>query len=316
MTDQGKRVSCLLPVKNGEDYLGLLIPTILAMLQGDDELIIVNDGSTDKTSTIIELHMREDNRIRLIQTEGVGLVAALNLGVSESINPWIARFDVDDVFDPSRLSIQRLLIADSTAVVFSDYSFISHSEHYLGTVRSAINASATLLSLVAAQRTPHPVSLINRKLILASGGYLLEDYPAEDLGLWLRMSNFGDLVSVPNILLKYRLSRKSISKLNREKQLRKKDQLIHSWSGWNEVYDNCLADFSTTKALYMNSEGGYERLLLHLRELKIVSITLAKPINMSQLYKELDFRTKFGLISAGMTLTYWLIRRKIYRLFQ
>ena len=136
MSAQGNRVSCLLPVKNGEDYLGLLIPAILAMLQRDDEVVIVDDGSTDESSRIIERHMREDKRIKVIQTEGIGLVSALNLGVSESINPWIARFDVDDVFDPSRLSIQRLLIADSIAVVFSDYSFISYSaccDIYIGT---------------------------------------------------------------------------------------------------------------------------------------------------------------------------------------
>ena len=316
MSAQGNRVSCLLPVKNGEDYLGLLIPAILAMLQRDDEVVIVDDGSTDESSRIIERHMREDKRIKVIQTEGIGLVSALNLGVSESINPWIARFDVDDVFDPSRLSIQRLLIADSIAVVFSDYSFISYSGHFLGTVRSAMSAPATLLSLASAQRTPHPVSLINRKLVLEAGGYLLEDYPAEDLGLWLRISNFGELVSTPNILLNYRLSRKSVSKLNREKQLRKKDQLIYNWMGWSEVYNKCLSDFTKTKDMYLSSEGGYERILFHLRELRIVSTSLGKPIRMSQLFKELDFRTKIGLIGAGITITHWFIRRKIYRLFQ
>lgn len=316
MLAQANRISCVMPVKNGEAHLGILIPEILAMLQSEDELIFVNDGSTDKTSKIIESYMLEDERIKLIQTRGVGLVSALNLGVSESVNPWIARFDADDLFDPSRLSIQRLLIADSVAVVFSDYSFMSHSGHYLGTVRSAISPSATLLSLISGQRTPHPVSLINRELLLASGGYLLGEYPVEDLGLWLRLSNYGDLVSTPTILLKYRLTRTSVSKLNREKQLRKKNELIYNWAGWNVVYSNCLSDFTKTKTLYLSSTGGYERILLHLRELKIVSTNLGKPIRIRQLLKELDFTTKVGIIGAGITLTHWIILRKIYRLFQ
>ena len=316
MSTQGISVSCLLPVKNGQDYLGELIPSILAMLELDDEVVIVNDGSTDQTSKIIENYMIYDKRIKLIQTEGIGLVAALNLGVSKSINPWIARFDVDDVYDASRLRNQRLLIAESIAVIFSDYSFMTHSGHYLGTIRSALRSPATLLSLVSAQRTPHPVSLINRECLLLAGGYLLEDYPAEDLGLWLRISNFGKLVSTPTILLKYRLSGKSISKLNREKQLRKKDQLILNWSGWDEVYNNCLPVFNETTVFYLSLEGGYERILLHIRELRIVSIMLGKPVKISQLFKEFDFRIKIGLLSAGIKLVYWLSVRKIYRIFQ
>lgn len=316
MSTQGNSVSCLLPVKNGEDYLEELIPTILAMLQLEDEVIIVNDGSTDQTSRIIENCMVNDNRIRLIQTEGIGLVSALNLGVSESINPWIARFDVDDVYDPDRLSIQRLLINDSIAVIFSDYSFTTFSGHYLGTVHSAISERATLLSLVSAQRTPHPVSLINRQILLAAGGYSLEEYPAEDLGLWLRMSNFGKLVSTPTILLKYRLNGKSVSKLNREKQLLKKDHLIQNWFGWGEVYDNCLSDIKETTALYLHLEGGYERILLHLRELKIVSTVLAKPLRIRHLFRGFDFRVKLGLVGAAIKVIYWLIVRKIYRVLQ
>jgi glycosyltransferase involved in cell wall biosynthesis len=316
MSTQGVSVSCLLPVRNGEDYLGELIPSILAMLGLEDEVVIVNDGSTDQTSKIIESYMINDKRIKLIQTQGIGLVAALNLGVSKSVNPWIARFDVDDVYDASRLCNQKLLIAESVAVIFSDYSFTTHSGHYLGTIRSALRSPATLLSLVSAQRTPHPVSLINREYLLAAGGYLLEDYPAEDLGLWLRISNFGELVSTPTILLKYRLSGKSVSKLNREKQLGKKDQLILNWPGWDEVYNNCLPVFSETTAFYLSLEGGYERILLHLRELRIVSIILAKPVEIRQLFQEFDFRIKIGLLGAGIKLIYWLSIRKIYRIFQ
>ena len=316
MSTRATSISCLLPVKNGEDYLGGLIPAILGMLEQGDEVVIVNDGSTDETSKIIESHMLKDKRIKLIETDGIGLVSALNLGISESNNPWIARFDVDDVFDPSRLSVQRLLISDSIAVVFSDYSITSQSGYHLGTIHSAISARATLLSLASAQRTPHPVALINRDLLLASGGYLHEDYPAEDLGLWFRLSGFGELVSSPHTLLRYRLNRNSVSGLNREKQLTKKDQLIHAWPYWNDVYNTCLSSFTETKALYLNSEGGFERILLHLRDLKIVSNSLSEPMRLSRLVKEIDFCTKVGLIRAGIKLAFWGSVRKAYRLFQ
>lgn len=316
MSSAEKNISCLLPVKNGQDYLNDLLPRILDMLEFSDELIIINDGSTDNTFRIVESFMSKDKRVKVFTTPGVGLVSALNLGVSESSNPWIARFDVDDYFDPSRLSIQRSLIADSIAVVFSDYSFISHSGHFLGTIRSAVSPTATLLSLISAQRTAHPVALINRKFLLASGGYLPQEFPAEDLGLWLRISRFGDLVSVPAVLLDYRLSGKSISRLNRDHQLRRKDQLIDDWVGWSSVYNDCISSLGETVNKYLSLEGGHQRILLHFRELKIVSNVLDEQFKMNWILKNLTFRTQLSLIGAGLSLTYWLILRKVYRIFQ
>jgi glycosyltransferase involved in cell wall biosynthesis len=316
MSTLGTNVSCVLPVKNGADYLRDLIPAILGMLQFGDELIVINDGSTDETLEILEEFRQKEERIRLIQTEGIGLVSALNLGVDNASNPWIARFDVDDVFDPSRLSIQKLLISDSIAVIFSDYSFTTHSGCYLGTVRSAMSGPATQLSLISAQRTPHPVSLINRELFFAAGGYFGEDYPAEDLGLWLRISAFGHLISTPEVLLKYRLNGNSISKLNRQKQILKKNQLINNWSGWDSVYSECLLALNETKVLYSSSEGRYERILLHLKELRMVSNILGKPIPMTSLAREFSLLDLLGLSGASIRLIYWLSIRKIYRVFQ
>lgn len=316
MLSTEKNISCLLPVRNGQDYLDKLLHRILAMLGLSDELIIINDGSTDNTFRIVESFMSKDKRIKVFTTTGVGLVSALNLGVSKSSNSWVARFDVDDEFDPLRLSIQRSLISDSTAVIFSDYSFISHSGHFLGTIRSAVSPLATLLSLASAQRTPHPVALINRKFLLASGGYLSEEFPAEDLGLWLRLSRFGELVSAPAVLLKYRLSAKSISKLNRDHQLRKKEQLINGWSGWSDTYRDCILNFGETVNNYLSLEGGHARVLLHLRELKMVSNVLDKPLEMNLLLNKLDFRNKLSLIGVGISLIYWMVLRKVYRVFQ
>ena len=67
------------------------------MLDENDELLVVNDGSTDNSSLILADLAKNDARIKIVTTVGVGLVAALNLGIAEAKNPWVARFDVDEI---------------------------------------------------------------------------------------------------------------------------------------------------------------------------------------------------------------------------
>jgi len=212
-------ISALLPVRNGQKYLTKLLPNILEMLKDGDELIVINDGSSDRTLSILEEFKTLDSRLKIFTTIGIGLVPALNLGVSVAANEWVARFDVDDTYERERLDQQRKVLKDDVSVVFSDYRFVSHSGQGLGLICSAVLPIPTVLSLVSSQRTAHPSAIINRKLLIESGGYQMDDYPAEDLALWLRLSLRGKLISVPSLLLNYRLSSNSISAGNRELQL-------------------------------------------------------------------------------------------------
>lgn len=316
MISENVRISALLPIKNGEKYLEDLIPAIVKMLQVDDELIVVNDGSSDSTKSIIDRHSSQETRIRLIETSGVGLVAALNLGLEAAKNPWIARFDVDDQYDPDRLLIQRELISESVAVIFSDYIFTTFSGMYLGKALSALLPAASILSLITSQRTPHPVALINRDLAVQASGYRSEDYPAEDLGLWLRISEFGDIVSSPNILLKYRLNFSSISRLNRDLQILKKNELIQNWHGWSNVLNLSSLELGNTRNFYLAGNGGYQRLLLHYRDLFLVSKIIKSPINTFKLRKHIGFWEFFHLIPSSFSLLYWSLLRKVYRIFK
>jgi glycosyltransferase involved in cell wall biosynthesis len=313
---QSLSISALLPVKNGEDYLTDLIPVIVDMLEKNDELIIVNDGSTDATSNITALFANNDERIRVLDTSGLGLVSALNLGFKNAKCPWVARFDVDDIYSSERLKIQRKLITESVAVIFSDYAIISNSGHNLGVVRSALNSSATVLSLVSGQRTPHPAALINRNIFLKAGGYLSSEYPAEDLGLWLRMSEFGDLISVPEVVLNYRLNPSSISRLNRPSQIEKKQNLISNWTGWNKVFGISIKELDDVINFYSTSTFGKQRTLLYFRDLILVSKIVGTPLKKSQLITRVSAATRFGLVRSALLISYWVFIRKIYRYFR
>lgn len=314
MSSSNDSISCLLPVKNGEKYLNQLVPSILRMLKDEDDFIIINDGSEDGSGRVIQEFALRDPRIKLINTEGVGLVKALNLGIQKSQNNWIARFDVDDLYSDQRLAIQRKLIAEDVSVIFSDYKFKSSSGKSLGVVYSAISPAACALALVSGQRSAHPIALINRQLLLECGGYKVDDFPVEDLALWLRLSRVGKIVSTPNLLLDYQLSIGSISASSRKIQLSKKADLIRSYDVWPLLVEQSLTNFAQTVILYKSNPHSSDRLFLHIRDLMIAKKFVGFDIKPIRLLASLGVFTTIRMLFVGLKMLSWVFIRRLYRI--
>lgn len=308
-------ISALLPVRNGSKYLEQILPTILDMLNFSDELVVIDDGSTDTTGAILNQWRGRDSRIKIETTSGFGLISALNLGLQKATGAWVARFDVDDLYPLNRLREQRKLIADDIAVIFADYDFISTRGFRLGRVHSALFSVATAASLICSQRTAHPSALINRELLIKVGGYKSLDFPAEDLAVWLRLLEFGKLVSVPKALLKYRLSVSSISSRNRSVQMQKRDEIISNFKGWGEIYFDSQARVEDTLVKYCKTDGGKHRILLHLRDLRLIEKQLDLPNRRLNLIKIIGVKSTAGVFQAGLALALTTICRRVYRLF-
>jgi glycosyltransferase involved in cell wall biosynthesis len=313
MSDLSTSISAVLPVKNGEVFLDALLPSILQMLEPLDELIIVNDGSTDSTQEIIYKHAKIDSRLRFVTTKGIGLVNSLNLGVNLSTKDWIARFDADDSYSSMRLHVQRDSLMPGIAVVFSDYRFLSTSRLSIGTVRSPVFPNPTTVSLIASQRTAHPSAVINREKLLLVGGYLAQDFPAEDLGLWLRLSSCGELISAPQILLGYRLSKNSISSSNRKLQLAKAKELSSDYANWQDVYSKAQSEFVETVSAYLLLPGGPERVFHHIRELKMIERKLTLNSNYLTRLLSIGYFSTVRVGLAGIRSLVFAMGRRIYR---
>jgi hypothetical protein len=307
-------ISALLPSKNGERYLSRLIPRILLMLGENDELLVVNDGSTDNSSLILADLAKSDARLKIVTTVGVGLVTALNLGIAEAKNPWVARFDVDDEYPLNRINLQRKLIEDNIVAIFSDYSFTTSVGVSLGTLPSAITSNPTKLSLVSSQRTPHPVALLNRASVLSVGGYRVEDFPAEDLGLWFRLLERGRFLSVPKVLLSYRLSGSSISSSNRKEQFATKSKIIISFRSWDVLVQNCLEEFSSTISCYLRHQRSTARIILHLRDVAKAAKLSGIKFSMIQLLLTLPLLTLIKIPFVSIDILTKTMARRIYRL--
>src|SRR5688572_25505591 len=93
-----------MPVHNQERYVADAISSILRQTYKDFEFIIVDDGSTDKTTEIIENFT--DPRIRLVRTGHKGFIDALTVASEEAKGRWLARMDSEDICAPDRLQRQ------------------------------------------------------------------------------------------------------------------------------------------------------------------------------------------------------------------
>lgn len=97
------KVSVIIPIYNGEKYLKQCIDALLCQTLHDIEIIIVNDGSKDKSSEIAHEMAKEDNRIIVIDKENEGVSVARNTGIQKSRGQWIAFSDADDYYTPDGL---------------------------------------------------------------------------------------------------------------------------------------------------------------------------------------------------------------------
>jgi glycosyltransferase involved in cell wall biosynthesis len=203
-------ISVILPVYNASKYLGEAIQSVLDQTFTDFELIIINDGSTDNSQSIIESF--DDNRIRVYHKPNTGLIETLNLGVSYSHANWIARMDADDICSVNRFEEQRKYFNDEVAVIGSQAFLIDANGKIYGETKFPINHNEIIAQLTKQTSTIiHPSVIINKSFIEKAGGYDPKMHVAEDYDLWLRISNIGRIINVNQKLLSLRKHGDNIS---------------------------------------------------------------------------------------------------------
>ena len=123
-------ISVVIPVYNVEKYLEKCINSIISQTYDNLEIIIVNDGSTDDSASIIEKIEKEDSRIRSYYQENAGLSAARNTGIDNSNGKYLAFVDSDDYIHPRMIEIlyDNLIHTDSDISV-CDLFWINKSEY-------------------------------------------------------------------------------------------------------------------------------------------------------------------------------------------
>jgi len=211
-------VSVILPVFNAEIYLQEAIESILNQTYRDFEFIIICDGSTIKTRSIIDCYLKLDERLHVIYREKGTLVSALNQGISIAKGKYIARMDADDISFPSRLKIQVDFMEAHPDIGVCGTWLISEGRERAKREYPVEN-NWIKSELFFSCPIPHPTVIMRRSILSYPEVRYNEWYEcAEDFGLWVDCMDITQFSNIDKILLKYRVHVDAVSKKNRDKQ--------------------------------------------------------------------------------------------------
>jgi glycosyltransferase involved in cell wall biosynthesis len=213
-------ISVLMTVYNGERYLEESVGSVLRQDMEDFELVVVDDGSTDRTSVILEKLAMQDQRLRLRHQSNRGIPKSSNEGLAMCRGQYIARLDSDDVAKPDRLRRQLEYLQQHDVVgAGSSFDLIDARGRFLTVLKPPEeDAEIQRLTLAGHGAICHPTSMIRRDALDKIGGYDEHFDLATDLDLWLRLGEVGKLANIPLSLTQYRVHPDSVSEQRGQQQ--------------------------------------------------------------------------------------------------
>ena len=203
-------VSVIIPAFNCGRYLGPAIQSVLKQTHPADEIIVVDDGSTDNTAQIAGSF---SDRIRCFRQANAGPAAARNTGARNATGEWLAFLDADDEWLPWRLEIQLQFAAKYPEIVLWCAETIPLTDQGRSDILVLIPPSD--LSQVTTQflslkdfAIGNPVGtttvLLQRAAFLQAGGFDQQFRGPEDYDLWMRIAAVGRIAKAPVAVARYR----------------------------------------------------------------------------------------------------------------
>jgi hypothetical protein len=214
MDRQSPEISVLLSCYNGSVWLPAAITSVLGQTYTPFEFVIVDDGSTDRSWSIIQNYSDQDKRIRAIKKENTGLTDSLNVGIRAARGRWIARIDADDLNEPTRLAEQIgfLRLHPGMVLLGSGFAEIDARGSVIRVHRRPFAHGRLVRDLRRLQRFfPHSSAMFRRDVALKVGGYNVRFRKAQDWDLWLRMAELGEISCLSKPLVKIRKHADQIS---------------------------------------------------------------------------------------------------------
>jgi glycosyltransferase involved in cell wall biosynthesis len=211
-------VSIVMPVYNGQQFLQESLDSIFCQTFADFELIVIDDGSSDRTPAI--LAACADTRLRVARLDHAGIVAALNEGLRLARGEWIARIDHDDLMVRNRLERQLIYLRANPELggAGSYYHIIDATGALRGSKEIPLRTPEELREFLERGGRliyPHPTMMFRKSVALSIGGYRSEYLKSEDVDFFLRMVESGwPLLIQPEYLIKFRYHSNSESAAN------------------------------------------------------------------------------------------------------
>ncbi|WP_373533916.1 glycosyltransferase family 2 protein [Microcoleus sp.] len=213
-------VSVIIPAYNAEPFIEETLKSVLAQTYPAIEVLVVDDGSQDRTPEIVEKISKKDSRVQLLKQENAGVAAARNLGIQKSRGEYIAPIDADDIWYPENIEKQvecMLEGGEQVGVVYSWTVDLDEKGLLTGGFRSFRIEGDVYATLICHNFIGNAsASLIRRSCLEKVGVYdkTLKERNAqgcEDWDLCLRLAEYYQYQVVPEFLIGYRKVYSSMS---------------------------------------------------------------------------------------------------------
>lgn len=219
MSNPTSLISVIMPVHNAGDYLAEAVTSILNQQDVLLELILVDDHSTDQAIKNLPIEFPGDKRLKIVSSEGHGVVAAMKKGYAHAQGIYIARMDADDVAMPNRLLQQyqylqqhpEIGIAGAQVKIFGVTDIERGFLLYENWLNSLCLPEDIEREIFIESPIPNPTAFFRREIYDVLNGYQDSEW-AEDYDMWLRAHALGIRMGKPEgILLHWREHEKRLT---------------------------------------------------------------------------------------------------------
>ena len=220
-------VSVFIPVYNSENYISDTLESILNQTYENLEILIVDDGSTDRS--VEKIRQYRDVRIRLLQNgENRGIPFTRNVGLQEARGKYVAIMDSDDIAYPERIERQVAYLETHEEIDAVGSFYIQFGGRFRKRVKSRFVDHEELRIMLLFYNPIANPSVMLRKSSLEKRNlrYHEEYFVAQDYQLWSQLSKTGKIEIMPEFLLKYRFGHENISKRSNRDKLSRRKALI------------------------------------------------------------------------------------------
>jgi glycosyltransferase involved in cell wall biosynthesis len=265
-------VTVVIPAFNAERYLLEAVRSVQSQVYRRLEIIIVNDGSTDKTSDLATECACNDPRVRVISQPNAGPSSARNMGLRSALGDYVSFLDSDDALHPMKIARQVIALESTRAgLVYCDYCVTDEN-----LVPVIISETRPKLPDVSAQLPlqnvfPPHAALVRREVINRVGYFDESLSSAEDWDYWIRCAGATVMTHVPGALCFYR---RHGDQIHNDRQLLRSSQrrVIHKHYGRGTLSRRmAMAGFHWGEAKYSYGRRRWARMLLQC--FRVVALT-------------------------------------------
>jgi glycosyltransferase involved in cell wall biosynthesis len=223
-------IAVIIPAFNGSRFIAKAIESVLAQTRPADEIIVVDDGSTDGTAEIASKYP-----VALIQQANAGVSVARNRAIAEAKSSWIAFLDQDDWYHPQKLEAHEATLEGDVVLSYSRCCVVENGHE----VMQVTPEVTTIRKLLRYRNTFTPGSVVVRRSVLWEiGGFDAAVNGCEDWELWMRLLDRGRFVAADSALLFVNIHPEAYSR-KPDKMLQSVEKamptLLRNTAGWERT---------------------------------------------------------------------------------